>query len=85
MSKKTFKENPACQFLSGTQTPEPVPAPGPEQSPPERRRGEEVRNRRLQLLMQPSLYQRVKRRAEAQGVSVNEYVHRVLDEVTKEG
>ena len=84
MAKKTFKDNPALQFIStadeGTeereQTAEAVPAKAPE--------GYklnplyvETKSRRLQLVLQPSLYDRVKAGAAAAGLSVNEYVHRI--------
>lgn len=38
----------------------------------------ENKSRRLQLLVQPSLYKEIKSGAEKNGVSVNEYVHRLL-------
>lgn len=45
----------------------------------------EKRTRRLQLVLQPSLYDRVRKRAAADGVSVNDLIHSILDrEITKE-
>ncbi len=44
----------------------------------------ETKSRRLQLVLQPSLYERVKAGAKAAGLSVNEYVHQILDEATRE-
>lgn len=41
--------------------------------------GNHCQTRRLQLVLQPSLYERVKARAKVRGLSVNEYVHRILD------
>jgi len=38
----------------------------------------EAKTRRLQLLLQPSLYEAVKARAEAEGVSVNEEIGELL-------
>ena len=38
----------------------------------------EVRSRRVQLLIQPSLYGAIKSRAEAEGISVNEIVNDAL-------
>ena len=91
MAKKTFKDNPALQFISTAdeeteereQTVEAVPAKAPE--------GYklnplyvETKSRRLQLVLQPSLYDRVKARAKASGLSVNEYCHQILDEATRE-
>jgi predicted HicB family RNase H-like nuclease len=44
----------------------------------------ETKSKRLQLVVQPSLYDRVKDKATAAGLSVNEYIHRVLEAATKE-
>lgn len=38
----------------------------------------ETKSKRLQVLMQPSVYERVHRQAEASGVSVNEMISRLL-------
>ena len=43
----------------------------------------ETKTKRLQLVLQPSLFNRVKKGAKQAGLSVNEYVHRILDEATK--
>ena len=90
MAKKTFKDNPALQFISAAdeeteereQAAEAVPAKAPE--------GYklnplyvETKTKRLQLVLQPSLFNRVKKGAKQAGLSVNEYVHRILDEATK--
>ncbi len=40
----------------------------------------EKRTRRLQLVLQPSLYEKVRARAQESGISVNEYIHSVLEE-----
>ena len=68
--------NPALQFIS-------VPEPARADRPPQGFRPNplfvETKSRRLQLLMQPSLYDKVKARAEADGVSVNELVHTILE------
>lgn len=109
MAKKTFKDNPALQFIS---------TPTEETQEDDYKTGEEIakgmatvtlaleeaelkkakkppkgfklnplyvetKSKRLQLVIQPSLYSRVKKRAEEQGLSVNEYIHRTLDEATK--
>ena len=44
----------------------------------------EVKSRRLQLLVQPSLYEDVKAQAKAKGISVNEFAHRALEKAVKE-
>lgn len=140
MAKKTFRHNPAEQFLSiqtedatAEQTQEAEsqqpavddPAAGAQETPaagtsaaeagsndapvetvtqaapPARRKRQkkskatveykldpryvEKRTRRLQLVLQPSLYDRVRKRAAADGVSVNDLIHSILDrEITKE-
>lgn len=93
MPKKSFKGNPALQFIT-TAEPEPQPADQPEPTPRIAEkppagykldpRFVEVKSRRLQLVLQPSLYERVKAKAAATGISVNEYVHQVLDNATRE-
>lgn len=40
----------------------------------------ETKSKRVQLLMQPSLYERVKMQADESGLSVNECIHALLDE-----
>lgn len=42
----------------------------------------EKKTRRIQLILQPSIYERAKDMADALGLSFNEYVHRALDEIT---
>jgi hypothetical protein len=86
---KSFKasisiENPAMRFIS---TPaEPAPADDAPQPPEGFKRNPlyiETKSRRLQLLMQPSLYEKIKARSAEQGVSVNELVHSLLEEAVK--
>lgn len=43
----------------------------------------ETKSRRLQLLVQPSLYDAIKARATAEGQSVNELVHSILEAALK--
>jgi len=43
----------------------------------------ETKSKRLQLIMQPSLLAKIKDTAKNKGLSVNEYVHQVLTEATK--
>ena len=43
----------------------------------------EKRSKRLQLLVQPSLYDKVKAQAETEDCSVNNYIHRVLEEALR--
>ena len=97
MEKKTFKNNPALQFISTPAEEEKQLVPQ-DQSEPVRKVSTstpvpagyklnplfvETKTKRLQLVLQPSLYDRVKARATAEGVSVNEFIHRTLDAATK--
>lgn len=92
MPKKSFKDNPALQFISAAAEAEPE-----EREPAQAQTTEkppagykvnplyiETKTRRLQLVLQPSLYDRVKAGAKASGLSVNEYVHQILDNATRE-
>lgn len=88
--KKSFIDNPALQFIS-TEEPEerePITRTSPTAKPPEGYKVNplyvETKSRRLQLVLQPSLYDRVKAGAAAAGLSVNEYVHQILDNATRE-
>ena len=95
-AKKSFKDNPALQFISAPETEEsaePVMQPSKEspsvqkpEAPPAGykidHRYVETKSRRLQLVLQPSLYERVKKAASEQHISVNEYVHQILDRET---
>ena len=44
----------------------------------------ETKSKRVQLVLQPSLYRKVKAAADAEGISFNEYCHRLLEEATRE-
>jgi predicted DNA binding CopG/RHH family protein len=88
MQKKSFKDNPALQFISEAkddigEMPEKlassVKAPEGYKLNP---LYIETKTRRLQIVMQPSLYKRVKNAAEEEGLSVNEFIHRTLDRAT---
>lgn len=89
MAKKSFKDNPALQFISATEEePQEQATQQPTEKAPEGYKRNplyvETKSRRLQLVLQPSLYERVKSRAKASELSVNEYVHQLLDEATRE-
>lgn len=85
MAKKTLNlDNPAMQFIS-TPTEEgqtTVTAPAPVGYKPNPLYIEK-RSKRLQLLLQPSLYEKVKARADKQGCSVNDLIHTILENETK--
>ena len=91
--KKSFKNelNPALQFISTPE--EAAEAPEREQVTPTKHQPPEgykvnplyieTKSKRLQLLLQPSLYEKIKARANQEGRSVNELVHSILEEATK--
>lgn len=90
-SKKNFKTalNPAAQFIS---IPEAQEEPRLSAAPERLRASQapegykvnpayiEKKTRRLQLLMRPSLYDKLKSRAEAEGQSVNEMIDTLLED-----
>ena len=91
MAKKTFKDNPALQFISAIENEgikEQIQEKLTNGKAPEGYKRNplytETKSRRLQLVLQPSLFDRVKTKASKSGLSVNEYIHRILDEATKE-
>lgn len=83
--KKTFNlQNPALQFIS-TQTNQPEQNALPK-APEGYKQNPiyiEKKTRRLQLLMQPSLYNKLKARAQNNGCSVNDTLHVILAEALK--
>jgi hypothetical protein len=85
MAKKSFKDNlnPAMQFIST-----PVEEKPKIDAPPEGYKLNplylEKKSKRLQLLIQPSLYNKIKARADREGKSVNELIHSILEDETRE-
>lgn len=92
MVKKTFKDaitNPAMNFITlpeedqalteEEQTPQHKPPAGYKLN----RDLIETKSRRLQLMIQPSLYDKVKAKAEAESSSVNDWIHKALEKATK--
>ena len=81
--KKTFKDNPALQFISSpaTNTAEVKTAPEFDTGVPMKRNPLyiETRSKRLNLLIQPSLHSKLKAMAEAQDKSINDLIHTVLE------
>lgn len=88
MAKKSFtaQQNPALRYIS-------QPAEEPDHikttDAPEGYKADprfiETKSRRMQLLVQPSLYEAIKARATAEGRSVNELVHSILEAAVKGG
>lgn len=90
--KKSFKAelNPAMQFISTPAEETTTGAGEGVASTKDAPEGYKVnplyiekRSKRLQLLVQPSLYDKVKAQAETEGCSVNDYIHRVLEEALR--
>lgn len=85
MAKKSFTNNlnPAMNFISSPVEEQPTQA-----KPPEGYKVNplylETKSRRLQLLIQPSLYNKIKARADREGKSINELVHSILEDETRE-
>lgn len=95
MAKKSFKNNPALRFISASVPPSPQeeeqrlppasPAPAPVAPPhPHPMKPNplyvETKSRRLNLLIQPSLHDRIKAVARERGASVNDTIHQILQE-----
>ena len=87
--KKVIDEsNPALQFITGSQTDAAQPSadaaiitPAQTEVPAGYKLNPmflEVKSKRVQLIMQPSLFERTKEAADRKGISLNEYVHRAL-------
>lgn len=78
MPKKTFNLNPALQFIT---------TPESQDGPPEGYKMNplyiEKKTRRVQMLMQPSLYSKIKARADQEGRSFNQMVHSMLEAETE--
>ena len=87
MTKKDFSniENPALQFISKEETPQTQKQT--DNKTPEGYKVNpeyiEKKSRRLQLLMQPSLYKLLKERALEEGTSVNNLIHELLEKAVK--
>lgn len=81
---KSFRQNPTEFFLSA--------APGEAESPsgtapvesterlPEQRLRRETKSRRLQILIRPGTYERLKRLSESRGQSVNDLINEILED-----
>ena len=92
MRKTRFTEDVVTSFLSGSDSqpaagkkeePAPVPAdPFEKENLPHgwkiNREVVESKTKRVQLLMQPSLHAKVRKAAQDRGLSVNDYIHRLL-------
>lgn len=89
--KKSFKAelSPAMQFIStpAEETETRETAPRAKDAPEGYKVNPlyiEKRSKRLQLLVQPSLYDKIKTQADGEGCSVNDFIHRVLEDAVAE-
>ena len=78
--KKSFKDNPALNFIT-TQT-DPVVILEEDNLSPVKLNPEyiETRSKRLNLLIQPSLHKNLKNIAATRDISINELIHKALEE-----
>lgn len=100
MAKKTFKDsiNPAMSFISQESIDRAEgEAPATEETTEKVKRPAkapegyklnplyiETKSKRLQLLIQPSLHEKLKRKAQAEGTSVNDLVNSILQDALAE-
>lgn len=96
MAKKTFKDsiNPAMSFISQEsidraegETPATADAKKPDKAPEGYKLNPlyvETKSKRLQLLIQPSLHEKLKKKAQAEGTSVNDLVNSILQDALAE-
>ncbi|MBQ8000372.1 MAG: hypothetical protein IJ298_04050 [Ruminococcus sp.] len=91
--KKSFTKNlnPAMQFISTAEETKPEVKTETFIERAEAPKGYklnpvyiETKSKRLQLLVQPSLYEKVKAIADRENKSVNELIHSILEEATRE-
>lgn len=62
----------------------PKATPEPANNPPMKRLYVETKSKRVQLLMQPTLHKRLKKLANDNGLSFNEFIHSTLEAITDE-
>lgn len=88
MTKKSFTNgnNPAVQFISNAQEEINETVQAEVTQPTEGYKLNpmyiETRSKRVTVLMQPSLHDRIKQQADYKGMKVNDYIHKLLDENT---
>lgn len=89
MAKKSFKDNPALNFITKTE----IDESKEDAEKKNNKRTEsvpmkpnplyvETRSKRLNLLIQPSLYAKVKKIANTRDKSMNDLIHNILEEYT---
>ena len=73
---KSFKDMPAFNFITSVSPSYPEEGEAQCYSAPAL---PEKKTKRVQLVLKPSTWEKARRAAAAQGVSVNEYVNRLID------
>ena len=88
MAKKSFinKDNPVMNFISQPSIEAVDGKPAGTRKPPEGYKLNpefiETRSKRVQMLIQPSLHRDAKRASEELGISLNDFIHRAIQEAT---
>lgn len=93
MAKKDFKSNPAMSFISQESIEKVDGKPAGNIAPTGARKAPEgykinpefieTKSKRVQLLVQPSVYEAVKAKAKAEGISTNEAINEALRKYTE--
>lgn len=91
MSKQPdYTKSPALNFISSVHPAEQVNDTQSERAPEGMKLNPayiekyiEKRTRRVQIVLQPSLYERAKAKAESCGKSFNDYIHELLENAVK--
>ena len=85
MPAKSFAASPAMQFISRKPEQEAARAVPEQPAAPEEAAGaryserRELKTKRVQLLLKPSVHARIKKMAAEQDLSFNDYVNRILE------
>lgn len=74
--KKSFLDNPALRFITETTAAPSDDIPDGYRLNPELI---EKKSKRVQLVLKPSLYERIKKAADKSGISVNEFAHKAFE------
>lgn len=92
MAKKDFKGNPAMSFISQESIDKVDGKPEGTTSPTSTRKAPagykpnpefiETKSKRVQILVQPSLHREAKAGADKLGISLNDFIHRAIQEAT---
>lgn len=79
MAKKSFNlnDNPAVRFISSVD--EYSPEYNADEGLPKKPKQVETKSKRIQLLLRPSLYKKLKEGAYSSNLSVNEYINQLLE------